>query len=835
MPIHTKRARMLVGAALVTTLAGCEAAVEAEAPTTIVLIPVFDGALQLTQVELLSGDHYARWPQPSRELRSGEKIHIVLSNPSEAGHPMPIVAWGLRDEARVARGEVDVTPVLRSTVEATVELALLPCGDWCAPGTRECQGDAVRECLSREADGCTYWGPAAPCPADAPYCSLGTCSDECVDECSEGATRCLGASAVQGCGQADGDPCLDWSSVEACPEGQTCDRGACGEASSCHDDCTEGERTCHGNAVTACGHHDADDCLDWGPPDACPEGESCNAGACAPVDACSDDCATGTCTGESYRACGQFDLDPCRDLGPPTSCVPDDPCLEASCDPQKGCSSKPLTCDEPPGSACVDDSTLEVFEPVGSCVQGSCTYDSTHVDCPNCPDCDPCAGVTCNEKKPCYESVGTCSGGVCHYAFADGEACDDGDACTSEDACASGVCSGKAVVCDQPAPATCVGEELLHTYESPGLCDAGQCSYPSAEVVCPNGCVADACGCVNRAEVVAASNVTEHASIVADLDHGVHVSFVRAASGALEVAHRTVGGTWTTETLAAHAKQGTSLAITPDGSLHVAYVNASNRLACTSKDTAGVWKTVTVDSNTGQTTPSLAAGPSGTLHVAYANTGGWLNYASRKPGGAWDVDSYVTSNGDEMTDVSLAVDEQDGVHVSFIAYHEPLAGMDHHSLEYLYKPSGGDWQLTTVLSDYDGYPGHYTALVPNTGGGASIVYREATFGLRMARIMPGGSPTLSFPGPSGSTPVNGRFVRLVRDEVSRLHLLYAAGGNVWRMRSTDGSGLGWGSPELVAAVDEATGCSLAVDEQAVAHVGFQDKSPARLHYVRVCP
>ena len=832
MPIHAKSIPALATMLWLATLAGCETVADNEPPTMIVLVPVFDSALQLTQVELLSGEHHARWPEPARELQSGENIHIVLSDPVEAGRPMPIVAWGLRDEARIARGQVDVTPVQHSTVQATVELAQLPCGDWCTPGARECQGDAVRECVSREADGCTQWGPATGCPSDAPYCSLGTCSAECVEECSEGSTRCLGTGSVQACGQADSDPCLDWSTVDPCPEGQSCDRGAC-DASTCHDDCSDGERSCQGNAVTVCGHYDADDCLDWGPPTACPDGQSCNAGACAPIGQCADECTVGVCWGDSYRSCGQFDLDACQDLGPVMSCVSNDPCFEPGCDSHDGCLSTAKLCGNPPEAHCVDGDTLEVFDPAGTCVEGDCTYESRQVDCPSCPNCDPCADVTCNEKKPCFESVGTCSNGYCEYGFADGEDCDDGDACTVEDECASGVCVGETVVCDQPGPSECISDVLLHTYESLGACDTGQCSYEATDQVCPNGCVAGACGCVARSDVIA-SNAAEHASIVANLAHGVHVSFLTAPSGSLAVAHRQADATWTTETVAAHAQLGTSLAMGPNGELHVAYVNASNRIACSSRSSGGTWQTEIVDANTGQTWPSLAVDSTGTLHVAYANSGGWVNYATRQPGGTWNVDSYVTSDGEEMTDVSLAVDAQGGVHISLITYQDPALDFEHHSLQYLYKASGCDWQVTKVLPSYDAVPGHYTSLVPNPGGGAFIVYRDAAFGLSMAKIMPGGDPTISFPGPSG-TPVNGRFVRLARDGSGLLHLLYASGGKAWQMRSTDANGIGWAPPGLVATVGEATGCSLALDADGAVHLGFQDATPKTLHYVRVCP
>src|SRR5262245_38635930 len=52
-------------------------------------------------------------------------------------------------------------------------------------------------------------------------------------------------------------------------------------------------------------------------------------------------------------------------------------------------------CADPPASVCFDADTLRIYDSVGSCVDGRCAYGFRDQACTNCPNCDPCAGVTC--------------------------------------------------------------------------------------------------------------------------------------------------------------------------------------------------------------------------------------------------------------------------------------------------------------------------------------------------------------------------------------------------------------------------------------------------------
>jgi hypothetical protein len=102
--------------------------------------------------------------------------------------------------------------------------------------------------------------------------------------------------------------------------------------------------------------------------------------------------------------------------------------------------------------------------------------------------------VVCDQPPGlCYEAQGECIQGQCSYLPDNGKSCDDGDSCTEEDVCLNGLCSGQAMACDDPPPATCLDGQILVTYGSSGSCQAGECVYPETSLDCEHGCTDGAC------------------------------------------------------------------------------------------------------------------------------------------------------------------------------------------------------------------------------------------------------------------------------------------------------------------------------------------------------
>ena len=170
----------------------------------------------------------------------------------------------------------------------------------------------------------------------------------------------------------------------------------------------------------------------------------------------------------------------------------DEPC-EFGCD-DDACTPDPCvgrTCTTPPTDRCDDSDHLHVYDTVGSCSAGECTYASRALSCACADDAcmtDPCPSVTCdqppaafcpsNTVRRSFAAIGTCSGGACSYEPTDAP-CAFG---CSNGSCNPDPCAG--VQCTTPPNPSCPTSESLRTDQSPGTCLDGACSYEATVTIC---------------------------------------------------------------------------------------------------------------------------------------------------------------------------------------------------------------------------------------------------------------------------------------------------------------------------------------------------------------
>src|SRR5262249_12499019 len=132
-------------------------------------------------------------------------------------------------------------------------------------------------------------------------------------------------------------------------------------------------------------------------------------------------------------------------------------------------------CDSPPAATCFDSSTQRRFDATGSCVDGTCTYQSQDTHCTfGCSNgackIDPCVGVTCNQPMAnvcqdathllAYNTIGTCAAGSCSYA-SQVIPCNCVNASCAVDPCAN-------ITCTSPPGAVCSAANTLRTFASAG-------------------------------------------------------------------------------------------------------------------------------------------------------------------------------------------------------------------------------------------------------------------------------------------------------------------------------------------------------------------------------
>jgi len=359
--------------------------------------------------------------------------------------------------------------------------------------------------------------------------------------CDEGA--CIFDARREDCGVAGGS-CVDG----ACEFPEPCEGVVCD---------TPPAPTCDGTTVLAfedTGVCDVGVCR-YAPvrTNCAASGRFCVEGACVDADPCDtlvcDDPPEPDCDGDlriDYLPDGTCDLGECGYPATATDCGAfGGTCVDGACVGGDPC--RDVTCDEVPGATCDGASVLSFALP-GECVEGECAFEETRTPCAEeapslcvgdtafvrsghrcefgicfwdetpvdcgalgqtcvggaCVPVDACRGVMCSTPPPdacdgnritTWESIGTCTDGVCTYAPLLGPDCAaTGSICLGGLCALPGVCEG--VDCDECPADICVGS-VVSRAACPGTCEDDECSYPREDLVdCADfgeSCVDGAC------------------------------------------------------------------------------------------------------------------------------------------------------------------------------------------------------------------------------------------------------------------------------------------------------------------------------------------------------
>ncbi len=162
-----------------------------------------------------------------------------------------------------------------------------------------------------------------------------------------------------------------------------------------------------------------------------------------------------------------------------------------------------VACWDPPEQTCAadQDDCLSVYNAVGWCAEGACSYAAREEEClgGTCVDglCEetPCLGTTCATAPDyrcldetsllIYNPIGYCasSGGIPECRYAD-------KSVTCENGCENGACKGDPClhrICFKPPARHCDGDNVI-VWDSIGGCEAGECVYGFQTVACASGC-----------------------------------------------------------------------------------------------------------------------------------------------------------------------------------------------------------------------------------------------------------------------------------------------------------------------------------------------------------
>jgi hypothetical protein len=133
-------------------------------------------------------------------------------------------------------------------------------------------------------------------------------------------------------GVRDGERIAHGSAIALPRKGDTVGATIALERLPCGVFCTPGDLRCEMSGLSTC-EPDADGCLQWSDPEACPDAmRFCSLGACR-VD-CVNECASGesTCVDSTHETrCGEYDNDPCLDYSANLECTPGQLCYGGRC------------------------------------------------------------------------------------------------------------------------------------------------------------------------------------------------------------------------------------------------------------------------------------------------------------------------------------------------------------------------------------------------------------------------------------------------------------------------------------------------------------------------
>jgi hypothetical protein len=255
-------------------------------------------------------------------------------------------------------------------------------------------------------------GAADTCCTRNQQCVGGVCTPAAVcnaQTCPNGC--CAGTTCVAYASQGSGQCGAGGAACAACPQGQDCIQGVCTPAAVCNSEtCPSG--CCAGTTCIALINQDADQCgTDGEACAACPEGQDCIQGICAPLTVCdAETCSNGCCEGTTCVRYAAQDDEQCGTEGEECAACPEgQDCALGICTPQVVCTSQNCA------NGCCQNGTCVPFSEQGAGVCGS-----NGGTCAACPAGQECIQGACTPQVTCARRNEDCTNVDC---------CNTGDTC----------------------------------------------------------------------------------------------------------------------------------------------------------------------------------------------------------------------------------------------------------------------------------------------------------------------------------------------------------------------------------------------------------------------
>ena len=249
------------------------------------------------------------------------------------------------------------------------------------------------------------------------------------------------------------------------------------------------------------------------------------------------------------------------------------------------------------------------------------------------------------------------------------------------------------------------------------------------------------------------SSVGKYTSIAVDSNDVVHISYYDTSFRDLKYATCSAvcsqASSWTTLTIDSTGIVGhtSSIAIDSSDTIHISYRasqlgNIKYATCSSSCSTVSSWTTTTIDNSGDATDPSIVVDSNDDVHIAYriSTSTPYTSYLmhttcslSCSSAASW-TSTVVTSATGHYSYISIAVDSNDGVHISYAKQRPGTSG--YRSLDYATCSSScsstSSW--TNIIVDDPPYGATYNSIAVDSNDRVHIVYHQSGVGHGLRHI-----------------------------------------------------------------------------------------------------
>lgn len=307
-------------------------------------------------------------------------------------------------------------------------------------------------------------------------------------------------------------------------------------------------------------------------------------------------------------------------------------------------------------------------------------------------------------------------------------------------------------------------------------------------------------------------------SMAIDSADRIHIAYADTLDSSLKYTTNATGH-WMTETIDVGNSLEPSIAVDSSNDVHISYVLDAVLKHAT--NAGGMWTTEIVDNLNLVGTSAIAVDSGGYVHISYYYPlTGQVNYTNNL--GGWSVTPIETLQAFTTTETSIALDSNNGVHLSYVN-----RGFFAGSTLHYANNVGGPWstQVLETIGSNNRSTDHSLAIDSNDDVHISYSQHDA-----LANLDSQWYATNSFGGwvldpVDAGAESNGRTNSLAIDASDHVRIVYTSYGTIDRLVYATNEGGSWATEPVETGMEAVSSATIGVDSSGNAHVVYDHGFP----------